>query len=202
MSFPRFAFGCEARVGKDTACDYMMSKMRLECKRFSFAAALYDILYFAQSQCNFPKTKDRKFLQWVGTEWARAQNPDVWVDIVKTKILELPEDMPIFVTDVRFPNEAKTLSELNFILIKIERDRQLEDISHISETALQDYRWDFVIQNNGDIHEFYAKLDNLMHSLDFDCFKRDPCSTQNFKQILDADMNFYIDPLDTDPIKE
>jgi hypothetical protein len=118
----RVAFGCEARVGKDTACDYLMKKLVLRSPlRLSFAGALYDILYHAQRVCGFPEVKDRKFLQWVGTEWARSQDPDVWINIIRRKIESTPKDVPIIVTDLRFPNEAKMLSEMGFTLVRRRR---------------------------------------------------------------------------------
>ena len=104
------AFGCEARVGKDTACDYVIKKLTEDgiiTSRLSFAGALYDILHYAQKTCGFKQSKDRKFLQWIGTEWARSQDPDVWVNIVKREIEKTPTGVHVIVTDVRFPNEAK-----------------------------------------------------------------------------------------------
>lgn len=160
----RLAFGCEARVGKDTACDYLERQLKGDCIRLSFAKALYDILFFAQRTCGFPEKKDRIFLQWVGTEWARNQNPNVWIDIVKNKINSTPSSTPIIVTDVRFPNEAAALKELGFTMVRIKRDMMYrEEITqHSSETALSGYHWDFVIENNGTLDEFYHQIDLIL----------------------------------------
>jgi hypothetical protein len=168
----KFAFGCEARVGKDTACDYLMKRLGevtgYQPERMSFASALYDILFVAQKTCGFEATKDRKFLQWVGTEWARAKDPDVWVNILGRRIEHTPEDIPILVTDLRFPNEAKMLREMGFTLVRIKRDSSLRGESlntgHASEIGLLDYEWDVVIENNGSLEDFYQKLEGLMIS--------------------------------------
>jgi hypothetical protein len=62
---PRFGFGFEARVGKDTAVEYLIKKHG--GVRISFASPIYDILEYAQNVCGFEKVKDREFLQQIRT---------------------------------------------------------------------------------------------------------------------------------------
>lgn len=163
----KIGFGCEARVGKDTACNFLMSKYPHAGVQLSFAAALYNILHYAQQICGFDKGKDRKFLQWVGTEWARTIDSDVWINIVKRNIEAIPPDTAIIVTDVRFPNEADMLRSMGFTLVKINRDMdKRKDVpantGHASETSMANYKWDVVIENNGTLADFYQKLDSLV----------------------------------------
>jgi len=178
----RFAFGSQARVGKDTAVDYLLEKYG--GVKFSFAESIYDIMYYAQNKCNFKVEKDREFLQMIGT-WARKKNPDVWIDILVNKIKNLESSQlteltsnnsntsitPIYISDVRLPNEIEALKKLGFTLIKIERDERNEKnereetknlLLHETETALLKYdEWDYKIKNNGTLNEFYEKLDHL-----------------------------------------
>lgn len=134
----------------------------------SFAEALYDILYHAQTICGFPKAKDRKFLQWVGTEWARNIDPDVWVRVVEKKIRDWDQEViepSIIITDVRFPNEAKMLKDNGFTLVRILRDDKDANVDrkHASENSLLTYDgWDHIIENNGTLEEFYEELDGLV----------------------------------------
>lgn len=159
----RIAFGCEARVGKDTAVNYL--KEKYGGIRYSFAEALYNILHYAQEVCGFPQVKDRTFLQWVGTDWARAQDRDVWVNIIRRKITETDQNTSIYISDLRFDNEATMLREMGFTLVYI--TRTIHDIEggskqHSSETALNDIKWwDIHIENEGSLEEFYKKLDQL-----------------------------------------
>jgi hypothetical protein len=83
----KIAFGYKRRVGKDTSCDYLIGKYG--GIKLSFAEPLYQILYFAQDICGFEHSKDRKFLQFVGTEWARTINSDVWAELLVKKVVEL-----------------------------------------------------------------------------------------------------------------
>lgn len=73
----RITFGYKAGSGKDNAMAYI--KSRYPGKYISFASPRYQILYFAQDQLGWSREKDRKFLQWVGTEWGREREPNVWV---------------------------------------------------------------------------------------------------------------------------
>ena len=163
----RIAFGCEAQVGKDTAFDYLSAKTG--GVKFAFADAIYSIQHFAQEVCGFDKTKDREFLQWVGTEWARKKNKNVWVDIVSRKIEKIPDDVPVYVTDVRMQNEMDLLKELGFVLVKIDRPPHLRSEfgsgskDHESEGALsKSLEWDAIIKNDGTLAHYYEQLDLLV----------------------------------------
>lgn len=163
MTFIKIAFGSEARVGKDTACDYLKEKHGGKLLRF--ADPLYKILYYAQDVCGFPRQKDRKFLQWVGTEWGRAQNDTVWIDAT---IREIPSNNNCYVCDVRFPNELQAMKDAGFYCVRITRkNRNIEcNPQHTSETALQDSTdWDAIIVNDGTLEEFYTKLDSIVEKL-------------------------------------
>lgn len=165
----RLAFGYQARVGKDTAAAYLVQ--RDGGKLMSFAKAIYDIMSYAQQRCGFPQEKDRHFLQYVGTQWARAKDPDVWLNVVLREIDSTDPGMPIFITDVRFPNEFDALEARGFTMVNIRRDELVRaelgggSKLHESETALIPYteqeRWHHIINNDGTLENFYAKLDYL-----------------------------------------
>ena len=156
----RIAFGCQARVGKDTACEYLKEKYGGTV--YHFSDPLYDILHYAQDTCGFPRTKDVKFLQWIGTEWGRAQKESVWVDSTLNRLVV---DQNCYIADVRFPNEVESLQRIGFLCVRVIRDDRPIDrnANHASETALANYQgWDAVVENNGTIEEFYAKIDQLV----------------------------------------
>lgn len=164
MSELRIAFGCEARVGKDTAVNYLIDKYGGD--KLSFAEPIYDILNYAQTKTKFKKEKDREFLQLVGT-WGRNRDPDVWVNCLLRRINEISTDTNIFISDVRFPNESKALQKIGFTCVRLNRDTDPSEfgsgsIKHISEVALISYPWDKTIQNNGTPSELYSELDLLV----------------------------------------
>lgn len=163
----RIAFGGKMGSGKDTAANYLCEKHEGIVR--SFASPLYDILHYAQRVCGFKEEKDRKFLQFVGTEWARTQDPDVWIKIA----LRDSGKGNIFISDVRFQNELKALKKSGWKCVKITRKHQYlregtGSTQHSSEKELDsipDYDWDYVICNDGDMSNFYSKLDKMISNI-------------------------------------
>jgi hypothetical protein len=96
--------------------------------------------------------------------------------------------MPIFISDVRFPNEVEMLKSLGFVLVNITRDpvirmnafnselvQNVGSTTHASETALRGYEnlWDCKIHNDGSLEKFYSELDRI-----FDRFYRQKISVE------------------------
>lgn len=164
----KIAFGYKARSGKDTAVDYMIRTYG--GTRVSFATPLYDILAYAQSRCGFSQAKDRQFLQYIGTDWARKQDPDVWVRLALESIRKITWDNEffglsakhIYVSDLRFTNEFNALKKDGFICVKVVRNVDRGDIpEHPSETELDsipDKDWDIILYNNSSIDDYYQAL--------------------------------------------
>ena len=85
------------------------------------------------------------------------------------------------ITDVRFPNEAKAIKDRGGIVIRVNRLTEEQKIAslktranrpnnaiklalkneHPSETALDNYKFDHVIENNGSIEELVEKVKQL-----------------------------------------
>jgi hypothetical protein len=160
----RFAFGYKARSGKDEASYYLRKLLLCDNPDVSvevirFASPLYDILDFAQRRAGFPSQKDRIFLQWIGTDWGRAHDPNVWV---KCLTRDLKPDVSYFVADVRFPSEVDGLLANDFKMVLVDRpDRPTSgNDAHVSESALDAWTgWDYVLRNHGDLHGFFNTLD-------------------------------------------
>lgn len=163
MTALKIAFGCQARTGKDTCCEYLQKRYGGQILRFS--GSLYEILHHAQEVCGFEKEKDTKFLQWIGTEWAREKDPNVWV---RSTLKKIDRDSNTFIADLRFENEARALKMEGFILVKVLReDRPIDrDTAHQSEIDLLDYPgWDYTIHNNGSLEELYMEVEKIVDKL-------------------------------------
>ena len=165
----RISFGCQARTGKTTAVNYLIEKNGGVEK--SFAGELYNIMYYTQKVCGFEKKKNREFLQLVGT-WARNQDPDVWIK-TQFRDYEYNPCQNVFFSDVRFPNEFKALRENCFVMVRIIRDIPQDfgggNILHESEVSLLSKpleEWDYVIENNGSLEEFYEKIDEMVKDIE------------------------------------
>jgi hypothetical protein len=112
----------------------------------------------------------RRILQWWGTEYRRAQDPDYWTKAWARKISQYdPNTTHILIDDVRFINELNSIKEQGGLIVKIERPGFNGANNHASETALDDYRdWDAVLRNDGSLHQFYGKLETLAAELQKD----------------------------------
>lgn len=62
----------------------------------------------------------RKLLQWWGTEYRRAQDPEYWVNQGRRTIAEELGYMDlVVVTDVRFANEADAIRDLGGLVVEV-----------------------------------------------------------------------------------
>lgn len=70
------------------------------------------------------------------------------------------------ITDLRFPNEANAIKAKDGILIRINRPNNTIETSgiqqHASETALDDYKFDYVVENDGTIEDLIFKIDKIV----------------------------------------
>ena len=109
------AFSGKMGVGKSTAIERIYAKSNGVVHLVKFAQPLYDMQEFiyrrissvVQRPANF--TKDRKLLQWLGTDWGRGMKETLWVDLFKAQVEKILDHNPtavIVCDDVRFDNEA------------------------------------------------------------------------------------------------
>jgi dephospho-CoA kinase len=157
----RIAFGSQMRCGKDTACNYLI-KTRSGHK-LQFARGVYEISEMIQKYFGKPEIKDPKLLQFIGLGLRDVYGLDIWASAVEKEILE-KNNMNLFICDLRFPNEAEMLKQHGFILVRITRKNRIidRDPNHPSETSLNNYKFDHVIENDGTLEELYAKLENII----------------------------------------
>jgi len=105
----------------------------------------------------------RRILQWWGTEYRRAQDPDYWTKAWGRKVEQFDlAHMHVLVDDVRFMNELNVIREHGGLIVKIERPGFDGANNHASETSLDEYQaWDKVIVNDGTLTEFKTEIEQL-----------------------------------------
>lgn len=129
-------------------------------------------------------TTIREFLQVLGTECLREQlNPNIHVfmlfadykaDYSKSETWEIEGiSNPIYpnwiITDTRFVNEAEAIKKRGGIVLRVNRDHEnaCKNIPlHPSETSLDNWEFDYIIENVGDIDELIIKVKEML-----ECFK-------------------------------
>jgi hypothetical protein len=103
----------------------------------------------------------RRILQRLGTESIRAIDPDFWIRAGVTQIDAIDGD--VVVTDVRYPNEAEAIRALGGILVRIQRpDLPSDGDPHPSESALDDYPVDWIVDNSGTVGDLQRAADDLV----------------------------------------
>lgn len=157
----RIAFGGLMRSGKDTAAECLVDAYG--GRILKFADPLYEILNYAQDVVGVEHAKDRNFLQWIGTDWARTTHgKDVWCNAFLKRLRKFedlyPTENNYFISDVRFPNELETAVRAGFITVYINRPNKETDAyaGHASEAFLTSMApsFDYIIHNEGSLEEF------------------------------------------------
>lgn len=116
-----------------------------ECLQLTIAACLQKITY-------------GKLLQQIGTDiWRNKYSPYIWRDIVKRESRGIDF---LLVTDVRFPEEMEIIN-YKIRVNRINRQLSGRDPYHPSETALDHFPFDHVIDNDGSIDDLTSQLQNI-----------------------------------------
>ena len=161
--------GHQAGVGKDTLAELLVAnafftRFAFSDKLKSVCADLYDLSH-DQLHGTLKNVVDerynmtpRQILQTVGQDQFKI-NKCVWVDYVCKQIEKLNLQL-IVITDFRFPHEIERMTK-NFpfariLPIKITRQTAgFTGSSDLSETALLEFDWYHIIDNNGTKEDLY-----------------------------------------------
>jgi hypothetical protein len=129
-------------------------------------------LWFEKLESTFFATKNlspRVVLQLLGTEYARALNPNIWSELAIKTALKLlqgsytydyrsgltekagaPPASMVVITDLRFPNELIALKGLGGKVMLVTDGRGTIEATHASEASLgriPEFWWDSIIHN-------------------------------------------------------
>lgn len=148
------ALSGKAGCGKSTIAKQLVDQYGFV--RYSFAAKVKGVCYELFPEImEKPKEEHRWLLQIFGTEMCRSIDPLVWVKYLLRRVTDESYRKAV-VDDCRFLNEFTALKELGFIMVRIERDKELlrkwgynVDDLHPSEIELDNAVFNIVIQNDG-----------------------------------------------------
>lgn len=124
----------------------------------------------------------RLLLQFLGTECGRhIIHPNIWVNslmsdytksltgldaanhFVKSDGTSIELNYPNWIiTDVRFPNEAEAVKSKEGLLIRVNRSGMVSNDYHPSETSLDYYPFEEVINNDKDIAYLIKQVKNIL----------------------------------------
>jgi dephospho-CoA kinase len=152
-----FIVNGKPRAGKDTFAQILNEYM--DVYKYSAVTKVKEIA----KQCGWTgakEEKDRKFLhelKMLTSAYSDMSYNDVINEIDKFKKGELDAD--IFVVDVREPEEIDRLVKAtNAFTIFIQNDRVPSITSNAADANVENYKYDFVIQNNGTLEDFEGNI--------------------------------------------
>lgn len=115
----------------------------------------------------------RLAIQFWGTGVRRKQNPNYWINkLVYLIITEVNKGNSVFISDVRFENEANSILDLGGKVIRLEVDeqtriRRIENrdeltpseahLNHLSETALDKYNFEITFDGAQSIEDVFQE---------------------------------------------
>ena len=144
---------------------------------FDIPIELLNDAVFKEKHNPFTGTTHRKELQLLGTEFFRERtgNPDIWVQLLKSRILKLNNSIDInyldsngytfnptnksiiSVTDVRFDNEAQFILDHGMLVNVVRKDSgNIDNPTHKSEIGYPQTP-SLVIENNGTMQDLRKK---------------------------------------------
>jgi len=171
-----------AQVGKDTVANYLVE--RYDFVKVSFADPIREALYrldpkvdiadmrgvslrAAVDGLGWENTKvdsedTRKLLQRMGTEVGREMfGEDFWVN---QGLLKASQHDNVVFADTRFENEANAIRKHGGQVWRVHKHDHGPVNNHPSETALDDYRFDWTLPNYAGIEDLYVLIDSIMAS--------------------------------------
>lgn len=109
---------------------------------------------FKKSEVEWLGITVRELLQKFGTAIRNEVSDDFWV---KACLNNLEKDDDYLITDVRFKSEAKGIKDLEGIIVRVNREGAGAG-NHISEIDLDDYSFDYIINNDGNMEDLLLKV--------------------------------------------
>lgn len=155
----------KAESGKDTFAKLLENELKSLNKRVLICHYADLVKYIARTFFDWNGEKDdygRTLLQEIGTDKVRKEFPNFWVSFI-VDILQVFKDKwdYVLIPDTRFPNEIEVPIErsLDVSTIRIKRNNHKsnlseEQLNHPSETALDNWNFDYVIQNGCSMEVF------------------------------------------------
>lgn len=102
----------------------------------------------------------REFLQKLGTDALRnGLHDNVWVNAL---MADYTEDSNWIITDTRFANEAMAIKQKDGIIIRIDRPGVKPINDHPSEVGLDNWNFDYKIQNIDDIFALKQTVQQIL----------------------------------------
>ncbi len=167
----------KAQEGKDSVAQMLENKLVAQNKKV-LTTHFADLLKFICKQYfgwdGEKGEEGRTLLQYVGTDIVRNLKPNYWVDFVKDILSMFKDEWEyVLVPDTRFKNEMDWGEEWDTIAVRVNRLNFIspltqEQQAHPSETDLDNYNFDYVINSESGLDKLEEEVNKFMRWLDSD----------------------------------
>lgn len=168
--------------GKDTTAELLKAELESKGQRVLIAHYADLLKYICRTFFNWDGNKDengRSILQYVGTDIIRHQCADYWVKFMMDFLFMFRKEWDyVLVPDTRFENEVEYvklswIGEKDTYTIRVNRPNfdsgaTKEQLNHSSECALDNYKFDYYIENDGTLEDLELKVKNLLDNISND----------------------------------
>lgn len=166
----------KAGSGKDTVAGMIEKRLEEQGKRVLVTHNADLLKFICASFFGWNGEKDeygRSLLQQVGTGAVRSRNPDYWVDFLIDMFTMFGDHWDyVLIPDCRFPNEIDKLIKTGFDVTSLCIKRPVfnskltaEQQSHVSETAMSGYKFDYEILNDGSLADLKNSVEIVLPCL-------------------------------------
>lgn len=160
----------KAEHGKDSFANLLKEKLEHKGKKVLILHYADYLKFIAEKYMDWDGKKDingRTLLQQLGTEKARNYYTDFWVNAVYNVVKLFQYDYDYFlIPDTRFPNEInfwknkkENIKSVKIVRLGYENSLTEEQRNHPSETSLDNYKFDYLIQSSGGLDSLSIDAD-------------------------------------------
>jgi len=173
------AFTGLMQSGKTTAMG-LLQNILPHSNSLKFAQPIYDMQEFIYARAGLTlHEKDRKLMQYLGTEWGREKDKDLWLKVWSASAkahLESKDERPVLLLcdGVRFNNEADTVKELGGCIVKVhcselKRSERacLLGSAHASEQGIDSSYINYMMYNEGSLISLENQVRALLKDLGY-----------------------------------
>lgn len=164
----------KAQHGKDTTAQIIKNELTKQGNKVIITHFADLVKFTCEKYFDWNGEKDeagRTLLQYVGTDVVRTINPNYWADFVINFLSMFPEEWDyVLIPDCRFKNELELWGGWDTVSVRVIRENfksilTTEQLNHPSETALDDYEFDYYIHNDGDLKQLENEVDKFIDYL-------------------------------------
>jgi hypothetical protein len=164
-------FSGKATEGKDASANILKDLLERDGKKVLLTHYGDLLKYICKTYFGWNGEKDevgRLILQKTGTDVIRHKMPNFWVRFVADILLMFPDEWDYcLIPDCRFPNEVEVMNGLfDTLIVRVNRlnyESPLteEQQNHISETALDNYQFDYYLDSESGLDNLRVEVEKM-----------------------------------------